>query len=278
MRLCAIAFCLGGANAAAGATANDLYQVIDRLRGGEARCSRAADLPPLTVRPELERAAAALAKGRTLAQAVLDAGYRATRSAAISLSGEGVRAQAGEMLRSRYCAQIAVSSIADIGIYQDARQVWIVLAAPFAPRISESEDSAAQNTLALVNRARAVPRNCGDKPFAQAGPLRWNDTLAGAAQVHAKDMARHSYFSHKSRDGSTPAQRLTRAGYRYSAMGENIAAGQTTSAEAVAGWIRSPGHCANLMSPAYTEMGVAFAVNPASDMGVYWTQVFGAPQ
>ena len=32
------------------------------------------------------------------------------------------------------------------------------------------------------------------------------------------------------------------------------------------------------MNPAYTEMGVAFAVNPASDMGVYWAQVFGAPR
>ena len=40
-------------------------------------------------------------------------------------------------------------------------------------------------------------------------------------------------------------------------------------------WIKSPSHCANLMNPAYTEMGAAFAVNARSEMGVYWTQVFG---
>jgi len=29
------------------------------------------------------------------------------------------------------------------------------------------------------------------------------------------------------------------------------------------------------MNPAFTEMGVAFAVNPKSKMGVYWAQEFG---
>ena len=92
-------------------------------------------------------------------------------------------------------------------------------------------------------------------------------------------MARNNYFSHSGRDGSSPAQRVERAGYRYRATGENIAAGaQMTAENAVAGWIKSPPHCVNLMSPAYTEMGVAFAVDPRSDMGVYWTQAFGTPR
>jgi uncharacterized protein YkwD len=30
------------------------------------------------------------------------------------------------------------------------------------------------------------------------------------------------------------------------------------------------------MSSAYTEMGVAFATNRNSELGVYWTQIFGA--
>ena len=48
--------------------------------------------------------------------------------------------------------------------------------------------------------------------------------------------------------------------------------------DAVAGWIRSPGHCANLMNPRYTDMGAAFAVNARSELGVYWTQAFGTPR
>ena len=91
-------------------------------------------------------------------------------------------------------------------------------------------------------------------------------------------MARNNYISHTGRDGSNPAQRDRRAGHPYRSIGENIAAGwQMKPEDSVAGWIKSPGHCANLMNPAFTEMGVAFAVDPGSKMGVYWTQTFGTP-
>ncbi len=43
------------------------------------------------------------------------------------------------------------------------------------------------------------------------------------------------------------------------------------------GWIDSPGHCANLMSPTFTEMGIAFVVERKSEPGIYWTQVFATP-
>jgi uncharacterized protein YkwD len=91
-------------------------------------------------------------------------------------------------------------------------------------------------------------------------------------------MARNNYFSHRGRDGSDPAQRVERAGYRYRATGENIAGGQMQAEDAMAAWVKSPEHCANLMNPAYTEMGVAYAVDPGSDMGVYWAQAFGLPR
>ena len=260
------------------AAANDLYQAINQLRTSDATCVRATDLPPLIVKPQLEQAAAALAKGRALAESVKETGYRATRSAYISISGSGPREKLLAILKTRYCDQLLDPASTDIGIYQDARQLWIVLATPFAPRVSGSQEATAQKILALVNRARAVPRTCGNTSFRAAGPLRWNDTLAQASRLHAEDMARHSYASHDGSDGATLEQRVARAGYRYRATGENIAAGQMTPEDAVASWIRSPSHCANLMNPAYTEMGVAFAVNTASEMGVYWAQVFGAPR
>jgi len=78
--------------------------------------------------------------------------------------------------------------------------------------------------------------------------LRWNEQLAAAALVHAEVMARGNYFSHTGRDGSNPAQRVERAGYRYRSIGENIAGGQMQPEAAVAGWIKSPPHCQNLMN------------------------------
>ena len=99
-----------------------------------------------------------------------------------------------------------------------------------------------------------------------------------AALAHATDMATHSLFAHEGRDGSSPADRATRAGYRWRSIGENIASGMTTPEAAVEGWLKSPPHCANLMAPQYTEMGIAFAVNRASKAGIYWGQLFGTPR
>ncbi|MBP8186054.1 MAG: CAP domain-containing protein, partial [Pseudomonas sp.] len=33
---------------------------------------------------------------------------------------------------------------------------------------------------------------------------------------------------------------------------------------------------ANLMNPAFRELGAAYAVDPKSDAGIYWTALFGA--
>lgn len=180
------------------------------------------------------------------------------------------------LAREGNCPKVQDESMTEIGIYQDARQVWIVLAEPFAPSVRMSAQAASQRVLDLVNQARARPRNCGDKVFDAARPLRWNDLLAEASREHAEDMARNNYFSHNARDGSGPAQRVERAGYKWRITAENIAAGQSKPEDAVAGWIKSPGHCANLMNPAFTEMGVAFAVDRRSELGVYWSQAFGA--
>jgi uncharacterized protein YkwD len=260
------------------AAASDLYGAINRLRAGETTCARAADLPPLTVRPQLERAAAALARGGALATSIRDTGYRATHAAYINVSGGASERDLLAILQSHYCAQMLDRASTDIGIYQNSSQLWIVLAVPFAPRVAESEETAGQKILALVNSARAASRNCGGRYFKAASPLRWNNTLARASRLHAEDMARFSYFSHEGKDGSGPAQRVERAGYRYRTTGENIAAGPMTSEDVVADWLKSPPHCANVMNPAYTEMGVAFAVSAASEMGVYWAQEFGMPR
>ncbi len=54
-------------------------------------------------------------------------------------------------------------------------------------------------------------------------------------------------------------------------MGENIASGQESADEVVDGWMASPGHCANIMDPNFTEIGVGYYD------GDIWTQVFGRP-
>ena len=90
-------------------------------------------------------------------------------------------------------------------------------------------------------------------------------------------MANNNYFDHKDRDGRTPGDRAELAGYSGQQIGENIAAGQDSVRKVVDGWVASPGHCANLMNPQYHELGAAYAVDPKSDSGIYWTVMFGSP-
>jgi uncharacterized protein YkwD len=57
-------------------------------------------------------------------------------------------------------------------------------------------------------------------------------------------------------------------GWKSFMIGENIAFGQTSIPEVMAGWFKSEGHCHNLMNPGFKEVGVA-------EHDKYWVQDFG---
>ena len=122
---------------------------------------------------------------------------------------------------------------------------------------------------ALINLARDNARACGSESFQAAPPLAVSATLERTAALHAEDMARWNYFEHTGRDGSAPRDRLARAGYAARLTGENIAFGPDSAEEVVAGWLGSPGHCANLMNARFSAMGLAFSVEPRKH-AVYW--------
>lgn len=130
----------------------------------------------------------------------------------------------------------------------------------------------------LTNEARRDGWDCarqrpGGKPLA---PLRRDPVLDRAALAQSAGMALGAYFDHTSPvDGSVPADRARAAGYVFRSVGENIAGGQPTPREVVDEWLRSPGHCHNIMGD-YQDLGVAFVRRPGSRLGTYWAQVFGA--
>ncbi len=134
-----------------------------------------------------------------------------------------------------------------------------------------------QRVLELVNAARAEGRRCGGDTYAATHPLTLSRALTEAASAHARDMAARGAASHRGSDGSLSGERIARAGYGWRASGENVAAGQPDAESVVAGWLESPGHCATLMAPYFTETGVAFALAPEKDPDIYWTQLFAAP-
>ncbi len=134
------------------------------------------------------------------------------------------------------------------------------------------------DALRLINQYRAAGAVCGSRgSFAAAPPLAAQSQLARAAYDHSRDMADNNYFSHTSLDGRTLSTRVTAAGYAWSSVGENIAAGYSTVQQTVDAWMASDGHCANLMNARFTHYGLACARNDASTYRTYWTLDLGRP-
>ncbi len=128
------------------------------------------------------------------------------------------------------------------------------------PLTEATQDRAAASVLCLVN---------GERALRGVAPVAPEDRLRQAATGHALDLAARGYFAHATPEGTTVGDRLTAAGYAWSSYGENIARGQETPRDVMSAWMRSAGHCRNVLSPGVTELGVG--VGPA---GRTWVQNF----
>lgn len=88
--------------------------------------------------------------------------------------------------------------------------------------------------------------------------LRHDATLDAAAEAKLKDMFERQYFAHESPTGEGPADVIEAAGYAYITVGENLALGNfADDRELVQAWMDSPGHRANILEGAFTEIGIA---------------------
>src|SRR5262245_21032002 len=91
-----------------------------------------------------------------------------------------------------------------------------------------------------------------------------NAALTAAARAFAEYLARTGKFAHEA-DGREPAQRATAQCYRYCLVAENLALNldsrgfqtRQLAGHVLNGWKESPGHRANLLQAAATEIGVA---------------------
>ena len=104
-------------------------------------------------------------------------------------------------------------------------------------------------------------------------PLTSNPQLQEVAQSYSEVLASSGCFAHTCGTVHDLADRDREAGYSgWTSLGENIASGYPTPEAVVAGWMASPVHRANVLSPDYTELGIGLT----SIGSTYWTQEFGA--
>ncbi len=253
-----------------------LAQAINSYRAHPQRCEGRSypALPPLSLKSAL-----ALPTGFDggLRDALRTRGYHATTVQAVTVAGAADPQSALAKLQNEYCDTLLDGNSADVGISRSGNHWQVVVAQPTIDPHLSTQQTADKTLLAQVNAARATPRMCGYRSFPAARPLTWNNALGLAAQGHSRSMANDNYFAHQDLDGGTPAGRARAAGFRGRQIGENIAAGQGSPNQAMQSWLTSPGHCANVMNPMFTQMGAAYATGARSELGIYWTMVFGAP-
>lgn len=161
-----------------------------------------------------------------------------------------------------------------------------------APDLSAASLSKPQNQISPIQSIRNISQSTSRVSFANEllkltnlerqkvglPPLKLSSQLTSAAQSHAGDMARNNYFSHTGLNGSSMVDRAKGTGYKYSALGENIAAGKATPEGTIRQWMNSSGHRANILNAKFTEIGFGYANAPNSPYRHYWVQVFGKPQ
>lgn len=129
-----------------------------------------------------------------------------------------------------------------------------------APQQTAGLSAVEQKVLDLTNAERA---KSGLKPLAA------DAKLMDAARVKSADMRQNNYFSHTSPVHGSPFDQMKAAGISYKKAAENIAMGQRTAEEVVKGWMESPGHRQNILTPEFTHIGIGYDSN-----GHYWTQMF----
>ena len=119
-----------------------------------------------------------------------------------------------------------------------------------APLSAPAQSSSVEQVVEEMNRERA---SYGLQP------LRLNRQLSQAADDRIRDMFTQRYFDHVAPDGTQPFVWVTRRGYRYRTVGENLAVGYRSADHVVDGWMNSPGHRANILGRSFDEVGISIA-------------------
>lgn len=108
--------------------------------------------------------------------------------------------------------------------------------------------------------------------------FKWDARLAEIARSHSADMKTSGFFGHVSPNTGHLDDRMVRAGYLNSVCRENVAIAPDVQ-RAEDGFLKSPGHYANLMSKDVSHIGIGIvrgdSMGNADSLTI--TQVFATP-
>jgi len=167
------------------------------------------------------------------------------------------------------CAAVLLSACAGIPISLPGGAAGGTSTGASGGDVTTASGNVAADVIAYTNQQRA--RN-GLPAFTTS------TKLMDAAQLQARQMAQYQRLSHEISGAPYPnlASRLQAVGYVYRDAAENIAWNQRDAQAAVASWMNSTGHRANILDPSLIQIGAAMARSSKGEP--YWIQVFGTPR
>jgi uncharacterized protein YkwD len=108
---------------------------------------------------------------------------------------------------------------------------------------------------------------------AGVAPLMLNAELTAAAATHSRDMSVQNRSWHFGSDGSSPLDRVVRAGYSGRMRGENISETYESELETLGAWMELAGTKDVVLDPDARDMG--FAWHQDANGKIWWTLVTG---
>ncbi len=243
------------------------------------------NLPPLTIDPKLEAAALVQARdmaehekmthdgsdGSTAAQRIERQKYHFRAAGENVAAGQPTVASVMKSwLDSPPHKKNILADFTELGVAcvkgEDGRPYWCVDFGKSWP-VFEPGD-AESSLLEAINRARTKK---------EKSALKSDRKLKDAASRHVRSMAADGpdgAYRAADKDGKTPFQRLDKAGYKYSRLGELLAVGQATPEEAVDTWLKDSGNRETVLGD-FKEVGIGYA---ASENGIpYWCILIAKP-
>lgn len=134
------------------------------------------------------------------------------------------------------------------------------------PPVTKPTDlsSEEQQLLDYINRERSE---------AGVDPVVLDPELVRVARIRATKLVETGTYEHNIPGLGTAGQHLTKEGYKYSLVGENLAAAGSVY-QAHANLIRSNGHKSILLDPRYTKVGVGIGRYSGNKSGVAVIEIF----
>ncbi|MFK7866362.1 MAG: CAP domain-containing protein [Alphaproteobacteria bacterium] len=114
-------------------------------------------------------------------------------------------------------------------------------------------------------------------------PLALNPRLNQVSQDFSRRMAVKDFVAHEAPEGDRVDTRVSRSGYQWQRVLENLQGGAVSDKEAVDAWIASKkGHREAMLEPNITQMGIGYYYMPFDDGNArythYWTLVMAIPK